>query len=96
MTSQVVVNIDTLLKETAMKMAKKEGLTMKALLSFLLKWYVEKEITLWARSGRDYITNFEIEDFSSEEVKFVEEWSILWKLWEDMNRLLIKKGICKS
>gem|GEM_PF-6115919 len=37
MTSQMVVNIDSKLKEKAMKMAKQEGLTMKALLSFLLK-----------------------------------------------------------
>ena len=37
MNSPIVVNINSELKEKAMKMAKKEGLTMKALLSFLLK-----------------------------------------------------------
>jgi antitoxin component of RelBE/YafQ-DinJ toxin-antitoxin module len=49
MTSPIVVQVDTELKEKAMKMAKKEGLTMKALLSFLLKGYTEQEIILTSR-----------------------------------------------
>ena len=33
---------------------KKEWITMKALLSLFLKWYIENEITLWARIRREY------------------------------------------
>lgn len=51
MTSQIVANIDSELKEKAMKMAKKEGLTMKALLSFLLKGYIDRAIIIWARDS---------------------------------------------
>lgn len=96
MTSQVIVNIDTELKNKAMAMAKKEGLTMKALLSFLLKWYTDHSITLWARIERDYETEVEVIPWTEEELKFLEKDSTLWKLWEQMNDLLVKKGICKS
>lgn len=54
MESQVVVNIDSNLKKIAMDKAKKEWITMKALLSLFLKWYIENEITLWARIRREY------------------------------------------
>ncbi|MDQ7022278.1 MAG: hypothetical protein Q9M97_01895 [Candidatus Gracilibacteria bacterium] len=57
MNSQIVANINTELKNKAMAMAKAEGLTMKALLSFLLKGYIEKEIEIGAKFTsfkRDY------------------------------------------
>jgi len=49
MTSQMVVNIDTELKNKAMKMAKKQGLTMKALMGFLLQLYIDEEVEIVAR-----------------------------------------------
>lgn len=44
MESQMVIHIDSELKKKAMEMAKKEGLTMKALMCCLLKWYVHWDI----------------------------------------------------
>jgi len=69
MTSQIVANINTELKNKAMAMAKEEWLTMKALLSFLLKWYTEKKIEIWAKFSsfeRDY-WNLEIEELTKNE-----------------------------
>ncbi len=69
MTSQVVVNIDTDLKNKAMAMAKKQGITMKALMGFLLQWYVEEQIEVGARFThfeRDY-WELTIEELSEEE-----------------------------
>ncbi len=96
MTSQVVVNIDTKLKNKAMKMAKKEWLTMKALMSFLLKWYTEHNITLGTKVCRDYDTEVEIIPWTKDELELLENDSTLLKLWKKMDDLLIKKGICKS
>lgn len=87
MTSPIVVQIDSELKEKAMKMAKKEGLTMKALLSFLLKWYTEHEIILTSRRRPVGNWHIEWEDFSSEENNFLnsaeieEKYKKLSLLW---------------
>jgi len=93
MTSQVVVNIDTELKNKAMAMAKKEWLTMKALMSFLLKWYTDHSITLWARLEREYETDLEVIPWTKEELKFLEEDSELKELWNKFNNLIIEKWI---
>lgn len=93
MNSQVVVNIDTELKQKAMKMAKKEGLTMKALLSFLLKWYVEDEIVLWAKIKRWYFSNLEIEWWSQKEIDNLNNNKNLKSLWSKLNTLLLDKKI---
>ena len=87
MTSPIVVQIDSELKEKAMKMAKKEGLTMKALLSFLLKWYTQQEIILTSRRRWVAHPHFEWEDFTSEENNFLnsaevqEKYKKLSVLW---------------
>lgn len=44
MESQMVIHIDSELKQNAMEMAKKEWLTMKALMCCLLKSYVRGDI----------------------------------------------------
>lgn len=93
MNSQVVVNIDTELKNKAMAMAKKEWLTMKALLSFLLKWYTDHSITLWARVERDFDTEVEIIPWTKEELKLLEEDDDLKELWNRFNKLIIDKWI---
>ena len=54
MTSQVIVNIDSELKKVAMAKVKKDWITMKALLGYFLKWYVENKITIWAQIIREY------------------------------------------
>ncbi len=76
MNSQIVANIDSELKEKAMKMAKKEGLTMKALLSFLLKWYTQEKITLTTTSSfeRNYC-NIEVEELSQQEEDIIAQSS---------------------
>ncbi len=71
MDSQIVANIDSELKEKAMKMAKEEGLTLKAVLSFLLKWYIEKEFT-FTPMRRIHKSHLEFEELTPEEIKFFE------------------------
>ena len=92
MNSPIVVNINSELKEKAMKMAKDEGLTMKALLSFLLKWYTEKEIEINATfSQHKRNSEIEIENFSEEEINLLEnEWNFK-NLTNKLNDLIIKK-----
>ena len=94
MNSTVIVNIDRDLKEKAMKMAKKEGLTMKALLSFLLKWYTKKEIEINASFSQHKRNNdVEIEDFSKEEIEILEtKWNFK-NLTNKLNDLIIQKWI---
>ncbi|MDA9129373.1 hypothetical protein N9J72_02765 [Candidatus Gracilibacteria bacterium] len=52
MTSQIVANIDSELKEKAMEMAKEEGLTLKGLITLLLKGYVNGDIELKVLSNK--------------------------------------------
>ena len=95
MTSQIVANINTELKNKAMAMAKEEWLTMKALLSFLLKWYVKKEIEIWASFSslkRDYWT-LEIEELSEEEELFLIEDKELESNRLKLNKLISQKCI---
>lgn len=79
MTSQVVVNIDTTLKNKAMKMAKSQWLTMKALLSFCLQWYVDNEIEIGARISQHTRNNWELqlEKLSPEENAVINSSAIL-------------------
>ena len=79
MTSQIVANIDSDLKKQAMEMAKKNWITLKSLISLLLKSYVEKDIKLWARMQRNYSI------FSSE--KEVEDIKVSHKVQKKMNEL---------
>lgn len=95
MTSQIVANINTELKNKAMAMAKAEWLTMKALLSFLLKWYVEEEIHIWARFTsfeRDYWI-LEIEPLKWEEIDFLMNDTELELKRNKLNELISQK--CK-
>ena len=95
MNSQIVANINTELKNKAMEMAKKEWLTMKALLSFLLKWYVEEKIEIWAKFTsfeRDY-GELEIEELSEEEKDFLMNNSELEKKRRELNLLISQKWI---
>lgn len=95
MTSQIVANINTELKNKAMAMAKAEWLTMKALLSFLLKWYVEEEIHIWARFTsfeRDY-WKLEIEPLKWEEIDFLMNDTELELKRNKLNELISQK--CK-
>lgn len=93
MNSQVVVNIDTELKNKAMSMAKKQWLTMKALMSFLLKWYTDNSITLWARLERDYSSDLEIIPWTEEELSILNQDQELKDLWDRFNKLIIDKWI---
>ncbi len=96
MTSQMVVNIDSKLKEKAMKMAKQEGLTMKALLSFLLKWYVKEEIVIETKISqhkRKEQFNIELEEFSLEEKNIIDSNKILKNAPWELNKLLLAKWI---
>ncbi len=93
MTSQVVVNIDTELKKKAMFMAKKEGLTMKALMSFLLKWYVEKDISLWARYNKKCHNDIEIIPWSDDELDSLNNDIELKELEWKFNKLIADKWI---
>jgi len=95
MNSQVVVNINSELKKKAMTMAKAEWLTMKALLSFLLKWYVEEKIEIWAKFTsfeRDY-GELEIEELSEEEIKIINSSDKLRNAPNILSQLLNKKWI---
>lgn len=95
MTSQIVANINTELKEKAMIMAKEEWLTMKALLSFLLKWYVEKEIEIWAKFTsleRDYWT-LEIEELTDEEMEIINSSEKLRNAPKIFSKLLKEKWV---
>lgn len=95
MTSQIVANINTELKNKAMAMAKAEWLTMKALLSFLLKWYVEEEIHIWARFSsfeRDY-WKLEIEELNEEEKEIINSSSILQNAHSELSNLIKSKWI---
>lgn len=49
MNSQIVANIDSELKSKAMAKAKKEWITLKAIISIFLKWYVEDQIYISAK-----------------------------------------------
>ncbi len=86
MTSQIVVHIDSELKEKAMQMAKKEGLTLKALLSFLLKGYTEQEIILTSRP-RSVIADFEVEELSDDEVLILSQSSEIQALHKKLEHL---------
>lgn len=95
MTSQIVANINTELKNKAMAMAKKEWLTMKALLSFLLKGYIKKEIEIWAKftsHERDY-GELEIEELNEEEKDFLMNDSKLEEKRKKLNLLISQKWI---
>jgi len=70
MTSQIVANIDSTLKSNAMEMAKANWITLKSLITLLLKGYVSNEITLWVRMKRDY-WNSDIEN-TIEDIKVTE------------------------
>ena len=94
MNSPIVVNINSKLKEKAMKMAKSEGLTMKALLSFLLKWYTEKEIEINATfSQHKRNSEIEISSLLDEEIKMINSNSILKNAPDELNKLLVAKWI---
>lgn len=84
MTSPIVVQIDTELKQKAMQMAKKEGLTMKALLSFLLKGYTEHEIILTSQRRPAGISHFEFEELLDDELEVLHSSK---KIQEYNNRL---------
>jgi len=95
MTSQMVVNIDTELKKKAMAMAKKQGLTMKALMGFLLQWYIEKEIEVWAKFHsfeRDY-WELTIEPLNDEEMKIINWSKELKNAHKKLSKLLESKWI---
>jgi len=96
MTSQIVANINTELKNKAMAMAKKEWLTMKALLSFLLKWYVKKEIKIWTTFTKSYERDYwtlEIEELSNEEMEIINSSEILKNAPKVFSKLLKEKWI---
>jgi len=95
MNSQLVANINLDLKNKAMEMAKKDWLTMKALLSFLLKAYVEKEIKIKASISshkREY-GNFEIEDLNDDELNIINSSKILKNASQELSLLLKQKWI---
>ena len=75
------------LKEKAMKMAKKEGLTMKALLSFLLKGYTEQEIVLTSKRRQPRGIFFETEELSDEEIELVSKSSKIQSLHKRLQEL---------
>ena len=88
MNSQIVANIDSDLKKAAMDMAKKNWITLKSLISILLKSYVDKEIKLWARMQRDYCSGFEQEEWTLEEIKLLENDKDLKKIEKGFNNLI--------
>ena len=96
MTSQIVANINTELKNKAMAMAKEEWLTMKALLSFLLKWYVKKEIEIWTTFTKSYERDYwtlEIEELNDEEMEIINSSEILKNAPKVFSKLLKEKWI---
>ena len=91
MTSQVVVNIDAELKKIAMAKAKKDGITMKALLGYFLKWYVEDEITIGAKFRRGSYVNKELVElwFIREDKLSTKNIKLLEKSKKSKNRINI-------
>ena len=76
MTTQVTFKTDDNIKKDALKKAKRDGITLKAFLTYCLRSYIRWDLELWIKS------NIKIEWF--EWIEWSEEFigSPLYKKWE--------------